>query len=118
MVHLINESAPSTASVVQMDPTHTSRVPKVVKPPAPPTVRPTSPPSTVSYPSIPLEAFADDICRWLEEGRLVMKGIAGKCGSLIFRPGTEDKRTSSEHGFGGSDGPDPHVEGAKGGKSS
>ncbi|RSH84088.1 hypothetical protein EHS25_005333 [Saitozyma podzolica] len=32
--------------------------------------------------------------------------------------GTPDKRVSSEHGFGGSDGPDPHVEGQKGGHSS
>ena len=32
--------------------------------------------------------------------------------------GETDKRVSSEHGFGGSDGPDPHVEGAKGGKAS
>ncbi|KAK1927743.1 hypothetical protein DB88DRAFT_479089 [Papiliotrema laurentii] len=33
----------------------------------------------------------------------------------LKKDGTEDKRTSSEHGFGGSDGPDPHVEGQKGG---
>ncbi|ORX37577.1 hypothetical protein BD324DRAFT_650149 [Kockovaella imperatae] len=32
--------------------------------------------------------------------------------------GEPDKRVSSEHGFGGSDGPDPHVEGQKGGKAS
>jgi len=32
--------------------------------------------------------------------------------------GNPDKRVSSEHGFGGSDGPDPHVEGQKGGKTS
>jgi len=36
----------------------------------------------------------------------------------LKQDGTPDKRTSSEHGFGGSDGPDPHVEGAKGGRSS
>ncbi|KAI9632922.1 uncharacterized protein MKK02DRAFT_40296 [Dioszegia hungarica] len=36
----------------------------------------------------------------------------------LKKDGTEDKRTSSEHGFGGSDGPDPKVEGAKGGQSS
>lgn len=34
----------------------------------------------------------------------------------LKQDGTPDKRVSSEHGFGGSDGPDPHVEGAKGGK--
>lgn len=31
--------------------------------------------------------------------------------------GTPDKRMSSSHGFGGKDGPDPHVEGRKGGKA-
>ncbi|GHJ87461.1 hypothetical protein NliqN6_3863 [Naganishia liquefaciens] len=36
----------------------------------------------------------------------------------LKKDGTPDKRVSSEHGFGGKDGPDPHVEGAKGGKSS
>ncbi|WVR04480.1 hypothetical protein IAU60_001483 [Kwoniella sp. DSM 27419] len=36
----------------------------------------------------------------------------------LKQDGTPDKRVSSEHGFGGSDGPDPHVEGAKGGKAS
>ena len=36
----------------------------------------------------------------------------------LRQDGQPDKRVSSEHGFGGSDGPDPHVEGAKGGKSS
>lgn len=36
----------------------------------------------------------------------------------LKQDGTPDKRVSSEHGFGGSDGPDPHVEGAKGGKQS
>ena len=28
----------------------------------------------------------------------------------LKKDGTPDKRVSSEHGFGGSDGPDPHVE--------
>ncbi|KAL7418576.1 hypothetical protein Q5752_007034 [Cryptotrichosporon argae] len=36
----------------------------------------------------------------------------------LKQDGTPDKRVSSEHGFGGSDGPDPHVEGAKGGRAS
>ncbi|KAK4688145.1 hypothetical protein P7C73_g1962, partial [Tremellales sp. Uapishka_1] len=36
----------------------------------------------------------------------------------LKQDGTPDKRVSSEHGFGGSDGPDPHVEGAKGGRTS
>ncbi|GAA5952455.1 hypothetical protein JCM3765_001976 [Sporobolomyces pararoseus] len=35
----------------------------------------------------------------------------------LKKDGTPDKRVSSEHGFGGSDGPDPHKEGAKGGKT-
>ncbi|WRT64948.1 uncharacterized protein IL334_001888 [Kwoniella shivajii] len=35
----------------------------------------------------------------------------------LKQDGTPDKRVSSEHGFGGSDGPDPHVEGAKGGSN-
>jgi len=36
----------------------------------------------------------------------------------LKKDGTPDKRVSSEHGFGGDDGPDPVKEGAKGGKSS
>ncbi|WVF70032.1 hypothetical protein IAT40_004819 [Kwoniella sp. CBS 6097] len=36
----------------------------------------------------------------------------------LTKDGQPDKRVSSEHGFGGSDGPDPHVEGAKGGHAS
>ncbi|WWC67756.1 uncharacterized protein I206_101668 [Kwoniella pini CBS 10737] len=36
----------------------------------------------------------------------------------LKQDGTPDKRLSSDHGFGGSDGPDPHVEGQKGGSVS
>jgi len=36
----------------------------------------------------------------------------------LKKDGSVDKRTQSDHGFGGEDGPDPHVEGQKGGKSS
>merc|ERR1712000_9744 len=36
----------------------------------------------------------------------------------LKKDGTVDKRTQSDHGFGGNDGPDPHVEGQKGGKTS
>lgn len=35
----------------------------------------------------------------------------------LKQDGTPDKRMDSNAGFGGSDGPDPHVEGAKGGKA-
>ncbi|GAA5939041.1 uncharacterized protein JCM15063_004403 [Sporobolomyces koalae] len=34
----------------------------------------------------------------------------------LKKDGTPDKRMSSEHGFGGDDGPNPHEAGKKGGK--
>lgn len=41
-----------------------------------------------------------------------------RCDIGLKKDGTPDKRVSSEHGFGSSEGADPHEAGRLGGKSS
>jgi hypothetical protein len=46
-----------------------------------------------------------------DEGHLIAESKTTICSYTS----TPDKRTSSEHGFGGASGPDPHEAGRKGG---